>query len=269
MEDGTGDQIKADHIMSVRQVLLEWKAAGFELVTLHEFLPGQHLFFFRAAGSAAGGGTLTDHDLFDAIEAGLVEAQARGDGETSVSVRIRRTGNTPFIVTSPVATLFASADGRRDMVARRDGWIRLDDTEWQEWSFRAIGRQRDRDAPESGDTLAIRPPETDARVADLMYQIQIGTYTVADSPTLYPPRTHAVEQAAVWIVTDDPSYRDIASELEDPRMPSQYAVAFALVFLDEAGIEVTDRRVWTDREDVFGVLRDQGLGIWYQTKSQP
>ena len=269
VEDGTGDQIKADHVMSVRQVLLEWKAAGFELVTLHEFLPGQHLFFFRAAGSAAGGGTLTDHDLFDAIEAGLVEAQARGDGETSVSVRIRRTGDTPFIVTSPVATLFASADGRRDMVARRDGWIRLDDTEWQEWSFRAIGRQRDRDAPESGDTLAIRPPETDARVADLMYQIQIGTYTVADSPTLYPPRTHAVEQAAVWIVTDDLSYRDIASELEDPRMPSQYAVAFALVFLDEAGIEVTDRRVWTDREDVFGVLRDQGLGIWYQTKTQP
>ena len=48
VEDGTGDQIKADHTMSVRQVLLEWRAAGFELVALHDFLPSQHLFFFRA-----------------------------------------------------------------------------------------------------------------------------------------------------------------------------------------------------------------------------
>ncbi len=29
VEDGTGDSIKADHTMSVRQVLLEWTAAGF------------------------------------------------------------------------------------------------------------------------------------------------------------------------------------------------------------------------------------------------
>jgi ubiquinone/menaquinone biosynthesis C-methylase UbiE len=269
VEDGTGDQIKADHVMSVRQVLLEWKAAGFELVTLHEFLPGQHLFFFRAAGSNAGGGVLADHDLFDAIDAGLVEVQASGDGEMSVSVWIRRTGDTPFIVTSPVATFFVSAVGRRDMVARRDGWIRLDDAEWQEWSFRAIGRQRDRAAPGSGDTLAIQSPETDTRLADLMYQIQIGTYTVADSPTLYPPRTHTVEQAAMWIVTDDPAFDDLVPELEDPRIPPRYAVAFALVFLDEAGIELTDRRVWTDRERVFGVLRDQGLGVWYESKTAP
>ena len=46
VEDGTGDHVKADHTMSVRQVLSEWHAAGFELVRLHDFLPGQHLFFF-------------------------------------------------------------------------------------------------------------------------------------------------------------------------------------------------------------------------------
>ena len=84
VEDGTGDQIKADHAMSVRQVLIEWRAAGFELAALHDFLPSQHLFFFRAAGGAAGaaggGETLHDHDLLDAIDAGLVEIEARGSG---------------------------------------------------------------------------------------------------------------------------------------------------------------------------------------------
>ena len=79
VEDGTGDRIKADHAMSVRQVLLEWRAAGFELVALHDFLPSQHLFIFRAGGSEAGGGAaLADHDLFDALDAGLVEVEARG-----------------------------------------------------------------------------------------------------------------------------------------------------------------------------------------------
>jgi hypothetical protein len=35
VEDGTGDQIKGDHRMSVRQVLSEWGPAGFELIELH------------------------------------------------------------------------------------------------------------------------------------------------------------------------------------------------------------------------------------------
>ena len=49
VEDGTGDHIKGDHRMSVRQVLSEWGPAGFELIELHEFLPSQHLFIFQTA----------------------------------------------------------------------------------------------------------------------------------------------------------------------------------------------------------------------------
>ena len=101
----------------------------------------------------------------------------------------------------------------------------------------------------------------------LLYAIQVGTYTVADSPTLYPPRTQAVEQAAVWITDGDTDYATIAPDVEGPRMPAPYAVAFALVFCDEAGIDVTRRRVWGDREEVFGMLRDQGLRAWYQSKT--
>ena len=267
VEDGTGDQIKADHTMSVRQVLREWKAAGFELVELHNFLPGQHLFFFRAAGSGVGGGALRDHDLFEAIENGLVEAEAVGAGEDAVTVRIRRTVDTPIVVTSPVASYFRSDGGTRDMIARRDGWVRLADDDWHEWSIRAIGRQRDRDAPDRGDELEVLSPTTAPQLEELMYRIQVGTYTVADSPTLYPPRTHAVEQAAMWIAEANPSYDELAPQLEDPRIPPQYAVAFALVFLDLAGIDVTNRRLWDDRERVFGVLRDQGLSVWYQIKT--
>ena len=276
VEDGTGDQIKADHTMSVRQVLLEWQAAGFELVALHDFLPSQHLFFFRADGSGPGGGAaggsgpggaaLADHDLFDAIEARLVEVEARGAGAEAVTLRIRRTGSEPIVVTSPVAAYFDAEDGR-DMIARRDGWVVLDDDGWREWTLRAVGRQRGLDPPGAGDRLAVLPPSTAPVVEDLLLEIQAGTYTVSNSPTLYPPRTPVMEQAAVWIADGDADYASMAPQIAGPMLPAQYAAAFALVFVDRAGVDVTRRRVWADREAVFGRLRDQGLRIWYRLKT--
>ena len=310
VEDGTGDRLKADHTMSVRQVLAEWRAGGFELEALHDFLPGQHLFFFRAAGigavgaagaaadaRAAGGGAapagataagvaspgagaaadvpagdarapaLTDHDLFGALDAGLVETEAVGAGASEVTVRIRRTGDAPIVVTSPVATYFAAAGGARDMIARRDGWIVLDDGEWHDWTLRSVGRQPDRPAPAPGAPLRIQPPSTATHIEALLYAIQVGTYTVADSPILYPPRTQVVEEAAVWIADGDRDYATLAPDIAGPRIPAQYAAAFALVFLDEAGIDVRSRRIWQDRREIFGVLRDRGLNFWYQVKT--
>ena len=268
VEDGTGDHVKADHTMSVRQVLSEWHAAGFELVRLHDFLPGQHLFFFRAADAAgAEANTVDDHDLLEAIDSGLVQADAVGAGADSVTVRIRRSGSDTIVVTSPVAAYFKSDGDRRDMIARRDGWIVLADDDWHEWSLRAVGRQRDRGAPAGGDRLKILPPDTVPRLEELFYQIQVGTYTVADSPVLYPPRTYEIEQAAVWIADADAGYSTLERGVEDPRIPPQYAVAFALVFCDLAGIDITDLQVWRDREAVFGVVRDQGLNAWYQVKT--
>ncbi len=266
VEDGTGDQIKADHRMSVRQVLLEWKAAGFELARLHDFLPSQHLFVFRSTDETTAA-SLDSHDLFDAIDAGLVEAQAVGAGKEAVTIRIRRTNGQSIVVTSPVGAYFRSADGARDMVARRDGWVVLADADWRDWTVRAVGRQRDRRTPDGSDSLEILPPSTESRLEDLMYQIQVGTYTVANSPTLYPSVTFGVEQAAVWIADADLDYGTIAGDIEDPRMPTQYVIAFALVFVDRAGVDVTSRRIWNDAEKVFGGIRDNGLSLWYQLAS--
>ena len=63
------------------------------------------------------------------------------------------------------------------------------------------------------------------------------------------------------------SYDAMSDDVKDERLPSQYAVAFALVMVDQAGMDVTTRHVWDDREQVFGALRDQGLRLWYQIKT--
>jgi|TARA_B100002003_G_scaffold196264_1_gene186397 predicted methyltransferase len=268
IEDGTGDNLKSDHAMSVRQVLAEWLPAGFALAELHEFLPGQHLFVMKVAGDTeVPGDPIINLDLFEAVEQGLVEAEAVGAGNASVTVRIRNTGDDKLLVTMPVGVSFQAADGGRDMVSRRDAAIRLFDGVWRDWAVRSVGRQQGPPAAGTGDRFTIERPANGLALNNLMYAMQVGTYRVADSPLLYIPRVHGVEQAAVWIAEANPSYDDLASAVEDDRMPAQYAVAFALIYCDLAGIDVTRTRVWEDREQVFGLLRDPGLTAWYQIKT--
>ena len=268
IEDGTGDNLKADHAMSVRQVLAEWQPAGFALAALHEFLPGQHLFIMKVAGDdEVPGDPINTIDLFEAVDQGLVEAEAIGAGDASVTVRVRNLGHDQLLVTMPVGVSFGSPADRRGMVSRRDAAIRLFDGEWHDWAVRAVGREHERPAAGPGNRFTVDRPTSLARLDELMHVIQVGTYRVADSPLLYIPRLHSVEQAAVWIAETDPRYDDIASAVQDERMPAQYAVAFGLVYCDLAGIDVTATRIWPDRERVFGGLRDPGLRAWYQEKT--
>ena len=48
-EGATADHIRLEHRMSVDEVKAEWLPRGFELVSVDESLPSQHLFIFRKA----------------------------------------------------------------------------------------------------------------------------------------------------------------------------------------------------------------------------
>ncbi len=153
------------------------------------------------------------------------------------------------------------------MMARRDSVVTLYEDGWTNWTIRAVGRQEGKPEATPADRLDLLPPASAPQLAQLMHMIQVGTYTVADSPTLYLPRTHKLEQAAVWIADQDLGYAQLAPYAEEQRLAAPYAVAFALVFCDRAGIDVTTRRVWRDRDQVFSAIRDQGLKVWYGIKS--
>ena len=268
IEDGTGDNLKADHAMSVRQVLAEWLPAGFVLTGLHEFLPGQHLFIMGVEGDPAlVGAPLRSVDLFDGLGQGGLEAAAIGAGEESATVRIRKTSHHPVVVTMPVGVSFGGEGGRSEMISRRDAAILLDDDEWHDWSIRSAQWHRRGEPVGANDQLEMTPPSGIGPLDQLMYTMQVGTYRVADSPLLYLPRAHSLEQAAVWIAAEDLRYDDIVSAPQDRRLPVQYAVAFALVYCDVAGIDVTQTRVWADRDRIFGRLRDPGLNAWYREKT--
>ena len=258
VEDGTGDHVKADHVMSVRQVLSEWRPAGFELVELHEFLPTQHMFVFGVGARD----TIRDYDFLDAVADGIVEAEVRG----GVSVRVRRKGDRAIVITMPVGTAFVASGRASEMIARRDAAILLDDDRWQNWNVRAVRRERSKPAPSDGDVLVVKPPPHS--LSALMQAIQVGTHTFEGRLT-YPVRTVEIEQAALWIADEDARYRDMADDIEGDRIPAEYAAAFALMLCDAAGIDVTGRRIWEDGALIFDSLREPSLQDWYVSKLEP
>ena len=157
-EDGSADHIKSEHTMSVREVLAEWKPAGFELEALHEFLPSQHLFVLRRKGDGREEEALSDVDLLDALSRGLVEVEARGvDGE-AFRIRMRRGVERDLLITAGFGLTLSAPPGKSDMEALRDSVFFLEDSEWREWSVRAVRREKQKTAPGPSDRLEIRRP---------------------------------------------------------------------------------------------------------------
>lgn len=253
VEDGTADHIKADHAMSVRQVLTEWKPAGFELVDFHELLPTQHLFVF-GAGDERG---MEDYDLLDALAAGIVQAEIVG----GVTIRLRRDVDRPIMVTLPAGTAFEPRNDRSEMIARRDAAIFLEEDRWYEWKVRALRRERGKRPPGEDDVVEIRRPPPSLR--PLLGAIQAGTHRL-EGRVIYPPRTLEVERAAVWIADQDLRFRDMEADIEGDRLPASYAAAFALMLCDAAGIDVTRRRIWRDAARLFDRVHDPTLERWYE-----
>ncbi|TDI45981.1 MAG: methyltransferase domain-containing protein [Acidobacteria bacterium] len=256
VEDGTGDRLKADHAMSVRQVLSEWKPAGFDLVALDESLPMQHLFVFAVEG---GEHTIEDVDFLDALAVEVVEAEI----ESSGAVRIRRKTARPIVVTLPVGTYLEAQDEKGSLFARRDAFVFLESDDWYLWDLRRVGRERTKPP---GDRFEMRRPSAVPALANLLRVIQVGTYAL--DGLRYPPRTEIIEQAAIWIADEDASYAEMLEDIGGTRIPPAYVAAFALVFCDAAGIDVTTRRIWEDAELIFEPVREAWLKDFYARRAE-
>ena len=254
VEDGSGDHIRAEHRMSVRQVVAEWEAAGFRLVELHEFLPSQHLFVLRREGGAgpAVQPVLAHYDLADALRDGRVEVTAAGTGDDAVTLAIRRTGREAMVVTLPAGATFEASGEAGDMIARRDGFALLGEDGAQTW--RVPARRAHHEAarvPGPADRLEVRVDGEGSQVRDLMWLFQGVDVNPAVAPT--------VEQIAVWIVTDDLGWDPLSAHARASSVHAANAVALAAAYVNGAGIDIRQKRIWAERERFVPALTDDGL----------
>jgi SAM-dependent methyltransferase len=264
-DDPSGDHIKPDHRMSVRQVLLEWSAAGFGLLELHEFLPSQHLFIFERSGPG-----IAHRDLQTAAADGDGLAVSARAGEGEVEITLTSSSTARVVVTAPAGTRFLPGDDRAELLLRRDFYAVVEPRSSVTVRWPALARRWDRRAPRRGRALSLSPATTaEGRLLQgVLAAAQAATYAPApgSDARAYVPQTLEVEQAAVWMGVEGAAWETIADRLDRADFPAEYAGAFGLVLLAEAGGDPTSVPAWKLRGEIFGSLRVAELAAWYRAR---
>ena len=200
-------------------------------------------------------------DIVDLLHEKKVEIQAEGSGIESVSLRMRRLVPYALTVCIPVGSFFVSSNSSvQNMVTTAETKVQLTTEEWKSVSPDAACANRARDIPGSGDTFTVQRSSHQAELTKLMPMLDRAG---ADIET---------KQAAVWIVTDNADYDDlgilVASQFGfgGSRVINEQETATAMRICDEAGIDITRKAIWRDRQQIISGLKDGDLKTWLEQK---
>jgi len=203
-------------------------------------------------------------DLLDLVEAGKVEVRTRGSGIRTVSLELRRVPAHKVTVRIAGGTFLVSrAASAQNMVTTEQKSIVLDSDRWVSVTVPAACANRVRDIPGSEDTFDVQRAPNEEELARLMSVLRKHSVS------------YGVRQAAIWIVTDDADYDDLGTLVSRPsfqmfggsRVIGESEAARALQICDEAGIDITQKAIWRDREEIMKGLKDAGLRKWLAAKS--
>lgn len=206
-----------------------------------------------------------ERDIVDLLAEKKVKIQAQGSGIQRVSVRVRRLVPYPLAIRIPVGTYFVSARrSAQNMVTTAESKARLTTDDWLDISVPAACANRPRDIPGSGDSFTVQRSPHQKELAKLMPVL--GRAGVG----------YATRQAAVWIVTDNASYSELGILVSRPqfqpfggtRTINEDEAARAMQICDEAGIDVTRKRIWNARKQILQRLKDGKLKKWLEQRSR-
>jgi hypothetical protein len=136
------------------------------------------------------------------------------------------------------------------MVTTVDRNVRLTTAKWCDVSVSAACANRSRSVPGTDDTFTIQVPPHQDELAQLL-------------PMLHAAGVNStIQQAAVWIVTDDASYDDLGI-LENVfgRAIREREAAHAMMIYDMSGFDITQRNIWRDRQAILNGLGDSEVEL--------
>jgi hypothetical protein len=77
-----------------------------------------------------------------------------------------------------------------------------------------------------------------------------------------------LQQLSLWIASDNPGYDDLAGQASSSPFPVEEVVGLAVAYTDSSGTDVTQKRIWTDRERFVSALSDPALRSYFETRDQ-
>ena len=204
-------------------------------------------------------------NIVDLIKEGKLEAEVKGSGIQVVSISLRRLTPYPITVCVPVGAYFVSASaGTQNMVSTTGTRVDLGSDQPTTVHLSAACANRPKAIPGGRDRFSVRVSPHQAELAKLM-------------PVLNKAKVrYAVEQAAVWIVTDDANYAQLGVLVSRARWQTHGGsrqinapeAAQAMQICDAAGIDVTKKAIWRDRERILSGLGKTDLRKWIEDKAR-
>ena len=197
--------------------------------------------------------------ILDLIAQNKVRAEVNGSGIEEVELELCRLVKHEVTVLVPVGTFFDSRSSAQDMVTTDDEEFTLEEEECISVTVPVACADLDRSVPRSDDTFDILPGSQQEELERLMP-------LVADAP-------FSVRQAAVWIVTDNADYEDLGTLVSGSiagfgsRVIEENEAAQAMKLVDEAGIDITQKAIWRDRDLILQGLKDGTLKDWLQQRA--
>lgn len=165
--------------------------------------------------------------LQEAVATGAITARARGRDLRNVHVSLGNLRSARTTVRIPAGTWFACNGSAQNMLCTADSIVTLEPLRSRSVSVHAACGNMHRATPKSSDQFTITAVDDEnlARIAPLL------PHAAAD-----------VRQAAVWILTDDPTRRGFRKY----RVPNITDIELlqALALLLEGGVEVEGRAIW-------------------------
>lgn len=209
----------------------------------------------RFASGYLQAGEPIEGDIVDLIAGKKIAAEIQGEEIRTVKLRVRRLVSEPVTVRVPVGTLFVSRSGTvQNMVALEALSIPLQSGEWSGRDVSVACVNLRRPIPDGDARFAIQRAPNQKALAIVMPKL-VG-------------QNFAVQQAAVWIITDNARLSDLRSLIVQTRTVSTGGFpgaplgggivssgplispsdgARALRLCAAAGLDITALPIWADR----------------------
>lgn len=203
-------------------------------------------------------------DIVDLINQNKVQVKIRGSGIKSVEIDIKRLINHEIKVNIPVGTFFICKGSAQNMVGTSEEMITLKDDDLHTVEVSAACANHRRSIPYSDDSFYIQRSPNHEGLQKLMPVLNKANVSFE------------IEQAAVWIVTDNATYNDLGiliipnhvtlQGITGYRLIREYETAMAMKICDEAGIDITTKAIWKNRHKIAKGLTNEKLKNWLRDK---
>ena len=146
------------------------------------------------------------------------------------------------------------------MIARRDGAVVLLEDGPQTWPVLARNLPWTGPAPQPRDRFEIRSADEHIAMRNVMWLYQ--------GMNLHPMIAPVVQQLSLWIASEDAGYDALAEHASSAPISAEEVVALAVAYLDSSGTDVTQKRIWGDRESFVPAVTNGGLRRFFETRDQ-